>query len=102
MRDDEEMFQWGFGMFVAAVIAMASLQVFARAQERSLARTRADIVRAQQDYAEEQARFSGLIRPEILRGTVAEMFPRFEPIGFKKNITAGEIKECRVQSSECN
>ena len=91
MRDDEKMFQWGFGLFMVVSIAMASLQVFSRAQERSLARTRADIVRIQQDFAEEQARFSGLIRPEILRGTVAEMFPKFEPIGFKKNITAEEI-----------
>ncbi|MCL2017757.1 MAG: hypothetical protein FWG80_03240 [Alphaproteobacteria bacterium] len=91
MRDDEKMFHWGFGLFASAFVLMAVLQVCSRAQERARARTRADIIRAGQEYAEEQARFSALIRPEVLRSTVAEMYPKFEPIGFKKNITANEI-----------
>jgi len=92
MREDEKMFHWGFGMFTTAFVLMAILQVFFRAQERARVRVRADIVRAGQEYAEERARFSALIRPEILRSTVAGMYPRFEPIGFQKNITAGEIR----------
>ena len=92
MRDDEKMFQWGVGLFILAFVLMAVLQVCFRAQERARSRVRADIVRAQQGYAEEQARFSALVRPEVLRSVVSEIFPKFEPIGFKKNITAGEIK----------
>ena len=91
MRDDEKMLNWGGGLFALAFALMTLLQVCFRAQERQLARVTSERIRVQQDYAEENARFSALTRPEVLRGVVAEMYPKFEPIGFKKNITAGEI-----------
>jgi len=91
MRDDEKMFQWGVGLFVFAFVLIAALQVCYRVQDRARSRVRAEIVRTQQDYAESSARFSALTRPEVLRGIVAEMYPKFEAIGFKKNITISEI-----------
>ena len=92
LRDDEKMFQWGFGMFAFAFVLIAVLQVAFRTQERARNRVRAEFVQAQQDFAEKQTAFSALVRPEVLRGTVAEMYPKFEAIGFKKNININEIK----------
>ncbi|MDR1207211.1 MAG: hypothetical protein LBK26_02245 [Rickettsiales bacterium] len=92
MKEDEQMFQWGVGLFAAVFVLIAALQVCYRVQDRARTRVRNEIVKTQQEYAETQAKFSALIRPENLRSIVAEMFPKFEPIGFKKNITAGEIK----------
>lgn len=91
MKDDEKMFQWGIGLFVLATVVIAALQVCYRVQDRARTRIRADIVRTQQDYAEASARFSAITRPEVLRGVVAELYPKFEPVGFKKNIKIEEI-----------
>jgi hypothetical protein len=91
VKEDEQMFQWGVGLFAAVFLLIAALQVCFRVQDRARSRIRNDIVRTQQEYAETQAKFSALIRPENLRSIVAEMFPKFEPIGFKKNINVNEI-----------
>lgn len=85
------MFHWGLGLAIVAVVCAAVLQVCFRNQDRARARARAEIVRVQQDIAEDQAKFSALVRPEVLRSIVIEMYPKFEPIGFKKTITAGDI-----------
>jgi len=91
MRDDEKMFQWGLGLMVAAFLMIAVFQVCFRAQERARARTKSQIVRTQQEFAQKRAYLSGLTRPENLRVIVTEMFPRFETIGFRKNINVNEI-----------
>jgi hypothetical protein len=91
MYDDEKMFHIGFIMMIVVFIMIALLQISFRLQERDRARTRAEIVRTQQEFAARQTVLSGLVRPENLRGIVAGMYPRFEPIGFRKNITANEI-----------
>ncbi|MCL1891761.1 MAG: hypothetical protein FWF97_00480 [Alphaproteobacteria bacterium] len=91
MKDDEKIFGWGVGLLAAMFVIGASLQVCYRAQSRAIARANAGIVRTQQETAEAQARLAGLVRPEVLRSVVAEMYPRFESIGFKKNINAMEI-----------
>jgi hypothetical protein len=91
MNDDDKIFGWGVGMLATMFVLGAALQVCYRAQSRAMARTNADIVRTQQEIAQSQARFSALVRPEVLRGIVAEMYPSFESIGFKKNINAAEI-----------
>jgi hypothetical protein len=91
MRDDEKMFQLGIGLMVIVFLAIAVLQVSFRTQERARARTKLQIVRTQQEIAEKRAQLAGLMRPENLRSIVSEMFPRFETIGFRKNINANEI-----------
>lgn len=91
MREDELMFHWGLGLAIIAVVLAAVLQVCYRNQDRARARTRAQIVRVQQDIAENQTRFSSLVRPEVLRSIVIEMYPRFEPLGFKKTISVQDI-----------
>ncbi|MCL2538668.1 MAG: hypothetical protein FWF34_01655 [Alphaproteobacteria bacterium] len=91
MRDDEVMFNWGVRLFVAAWVLVAALQVSNRVQDRARARTKAEIVRAQQDYADSAARFSSLMRPETLRGVVMTMYPNFQPIGFRKTVLIEEI-----------
>jgi len=91
MRDDEKMFQLGLGLMVIAFLVMAVFQVAFRTQERQRARVKSQIVRTQQEHAQKSAELSGLIRPENLRVMVAEMFPRFETIGFRKNINVNDI-----------
>jgi hypothetical protein len=91
MNDDEKIFKWGLALMAAMFVIGAALQVCYRAQSRALARTNSAIVRTQQETAEAAAQLSALVRPEVLRGIVAEMYPRFESIGFKKNINAMEI-----------
>ncbi|MCL2338883.1 MAG: hypothetical protein FWC51_02920 [Proteobacteria bacterium] len=91
MKDDEKMFQWGVGLFAAVFVLIAALQVLYRVQDRERKQIRADIVRIQQAYAEASAQFSTDIRPDNLRIIAASMYPNFEPIGFKKNITTNEI-----------
>ena len=91
MKDNEKIFHIGIGMLAAMFVLGAGLQVCFRAQTRSLARLNAATVRTQQETAEAQARLAGLVRPEVLRSVVSEMYPRFESIGFKKNINAGDI-----------
>ncbi|MCL1785681.1 MAG: hypothetical protein FWG39_00835 [Alphaproteobacteria bacterium] len=91
MRDDEKMLQYGMGLMITAFLMMAVLQVCFRAQERARARMKSQIVRTQQEYAAARAHFSGQTRPDTLRVIVSEMFPKFETIGFKKNISANEI-----------
>ena len=93
MREDELMFHWGIGLAVAAVVLSAVMQVAYRTQDKARARTRAEIVRTQQDIAEEQTRFSALVRPEVLRSVVIEMYPKFQPLGFGKTISAGDIEK---------
>ncbi|MCL1902328.1 MAG: hypothetical protein FWG18_01725 [Alphaproteobacteria bacterium] len=92
MKEDEKMFQWGLGLFILVFVLIATLQVCFRVQDRARTRVKNEIIKTQQDYAEARAKFAALIRPEHLRGIVGEMFPKFEPIGFRKNITAAEIK----------
>jgi len=91
MKDDEKIFQIGIGMLAAMFVLGATLQVCYRAQTRSLARLNAATVRTMQETAEAQARLAGLVRPEVLRSVVSEMYPKFESIGFKKNINATDI-----------
>jgi len=91
MHDDDKMFQIGFVMMVVAFMMIAILQISFRAQERARARTRAEIVRTQQEFAHKQALLSGLVRPENLRGIVAGLYPKFETIGFRKNINVNDI-----------
>ena len=93
MREDELMFHWGIGLAVAAVVLSAVMQVAYRTQDKARARTRAEIVRTQQNIAEEQTRFSSLVRPEVLRSVVIEMYPKFQPLGFGKTISAGDIEK---------
>ncbi|MCL2758224.1 MAG: hypothetical protein FWE64_02785 [Alphaproteobacteria bacterium] len=91
MREDEKMFQLGLGLLIVAFIMIAAFQVAFRIQEKDRARTKTAIIRTQQEYAQKRAYFSGLLRPENLRGIVSMAFPRFETIGFGKNINIGEI-----------
>lgn len=91
MKDDEKIFKIGIGMVAAMFIIGVSLQVFYRAQNRSMARTNAAIVHAQQETAEAQAQLSELVRPEVLKNVISGMYPGFESIGFKKNINAVDI-----------
>ena len=91
MKDDEKIFGWGVGLLAAMFVIGATLQVCYRAQSRAIARANAGIVRTQQETADAQAKLSALVRPEILRNVVNEMYPRFESIGFKKNINVMEI-----------
>lgn len=91
MKDDERIFRLGISMVVAMFVIGVSLQVFFRAQSRQLARTNASIVRVQQETAQAQARLATLVRPEILRSLISEIYPKFESIGFKKNINVTDI-----------
>ena len=92
MQDDEKMFHWGIGMVIAALAISAALQVSFRTQDKARARTRAQIVRTQQDIAEERAKFAALTRPEVLRSVVIEMYPKFAPLGFGKTVNVKDIK----------
>ena len=92
MKEDEIMFHWGIGLAVMMVVVSAILQVCYRHQDRARARVKAEIVRVQQETAENQTKFSTLTRPEVLRSVVMEMYPRFEPLGFKKTIDVNDIK----------
>lgn len=100
MKDDEKIFRFGIGMVAAMFFIGIMLQVFYRAQSRERARTNAEIVRVQQETAEAQARLSAFVRPEVLRSVTSGMYPRFESIGFKKNINATDIPMREVENSD--
>jgi len=91
MHEDEMMFHWGIGMAVAAVAVSVALQVGFRTQDKSRAHIKAEIVRTQQEIADNSAKFSALTRPEVLRSVVIEMYPKYEPLGFGKTINAKDI-----------
>ncbi len=91
MNNDEKIFKIGIGMVAAMFVITVSLQVFYRAQNRSMARTNAAIVHIQQETAEAQAQLSELVRPEVLRNVISGIYPHFESIGFTKNINATDI-----------
>jgi len=91
MNNDERIFKIGIGMVAAMFIIGVSLQVFYRAQNRAMTKINAAIVHAQQETAQAQAQLSELVRPEVLRSVIFGIYPRFESIGFKKNINATDI-----------
>jgi len=91
MYDHEKMFHIGTIMLAIAFIMVAVLQISFRLQERERTRTRAEIVRTQQDIAQRQIVLSGLISPENLRGITTGVFPGFQTIGFGRNINVNDI-----------
>jgi type II secretory pathway pseudopilin PulG len=99
MREDELMFHWGLGLAIVAIVLAAVLQVCSRNQDRARARARAQIVVLQQEIAESQARFSALVRPEVLRSIVIEMYPAFEPLGFKKTVSVRNLPQKPVEQT---
>jgi len=91
MAEDEKMFQIGLWMLGAAVVLVIALQVCYRTQNRSRDHVRREIVRTQQEIAARQADFAALVRPEILRNTVATVVPNTETISFHKSVSIDEL-----------
>lgn len=78
-------------MVATAFVAAVFVQVTYRTQNRMRMRIVAETVKSQQDFAVSQATLSGILRPEVLRGIVAEIFPDYKTIGFTKNINITDI-----------
>lgn len=86
MTEDEKMFQIGLWALGAVVLLTVGLQVCYRTQNRARERTRAEIVRTQQEIALAQANFASYVRPEILRNLVVSVVPNATTIGFHKTV----------------
>ncbi len=91
MNEDEQMFQWGIGLAMAVLMLTAVLQVCYRVQDKTRARTKAEIVQTQQEIAVAQANFASYVRPEILRNLVVSIYPKSEVISFNKSIAIDDI-----------
>lgn len=91
MNEDERMFHWGLGLAGAVLMLTASLQVCYRVQDKTRARTRAEIVKTQQETAVAAANFASFVRPEILRNVVTSVYPKTEVISFHKSIAIDEL-----------
>ncbi len=91
MNEDERMFQWGIGLAMAVLMLTAGLQVCYRVQDKTRARTRAEIVKTQQETAIAASNFAAYVRPEILRNAVTGLYPNAEVISFKKSISIDEL-----------
>lgn len=91
MGDDEKMFHIGLWAVGAIILLTAGLQVCYRTQNRERDRVRAEIVRAQQEIAAQQANFASYVRPEILRNLVVSITPKAEVISFHKSIAIDEL-----------
>jgi hypothetical protein len=91
MNEEEKMFQWGLGMAMGVLMLTAVLQVCYRVQDKTRARTRADIVKVQQETAVAQANFASYVRPEILRSVVTSIYPNASVVSFNKSVAIDEL-----------
>ncbi len=91
MNDEQKMFNIGVGALVCCIFVMVGLQVCFRMQHRSLNYTNDEIVKTQQQYALEQAKFESMTNAEYLQDKVKSVVPNAEIIGFKKYTTVEDL-----------
>jgi len=91
MDEERKMFIWGLWSAIFVFLLTAALQVCFRTNDKMRAHVRANIVKTQQEIAENSADFSAYVRPEVLRNSVFSIYPKSESISFNKTININEI-----------
>lgn len=91
MNEEEKMFQWGLAMAMGVLMLTAVLQVCYRVQDKTRARTRAEIVKTQQEIAVAESNFASYVRPEILRNVVTSIYPNAAVVSFNKSVSIDEL-----------
>jgi hypothetical protein len=81
MRDDERLFSFGLAFIIFSVLIVTIFQVAFDSDEKKLRQKNARIISLEQDLKNASADFSALVRPEILRPIVMQIYPAYRPIG---------------------